>query len=384
MYNGWKTARLGDLCSMVKGEYPTEKTPPGSYPLVVTAEEFRTADSYQLEGEAVCIPTISSTGHGHASLKRVHFVAGRFAVANLLVAAQPKSDAQIAARWLWLYLNHYRDELIVPLMQGTANVNLKPADLADIPIHHPPLAEQRRIVDLLSALDDLHEAARREAKATEKAYGAILRSIASAAPRRPLVDCVAIAKAGGTPSRAKARFYGGNIPWLKSSEVANAAIRVTSETITDEGLRNSSAWLVPRGATVVAMYGATAGAVGRTEIPLATNQAVLALVAKPNTVEPALLFHLLRGQSPSLKRRAVGAAQPNLSKDRVLSIEIPVPNLTDQPRLTALLDSLLATGGGAERLVRAIRDARVVLVRDLMSGRRSIPPAYDQLLDGAA
>ena len=65
-------ASLGELCTLVKGTSPISKTPPGAYPLITTGEEHRTAESYQLDGEAVCIPLISSTGHGHASLKRVH------------------------------------------------------------------------------------------------------------------------------------------------------------------------------------------------------------------------------------------------------------------------------------------------------------------------
>ncbi|MBK8340991.1 MAG: hypothetical protein IPK99_13755 [Flavobacteriales bacterium] len=72
-------ATLGELCDVVKGTSPIMKTPPGSYPLVTTAEDFKTASEYQLEGSAVCIPLVSGTGHGHASMKRVHHVEGKFA-----------------------------------------------------------------------------------------------------------------------------------------------------------------------------------------------------------------------------------------------------------------------------------------------------------------
>jgi len=78
--------RLGELCDMVKGTSPTLKTLPGPYPLVVTAEFRRSADTWQLEGPAVCIPLVSSTGHGDAALHRVHYQEGKFALANLLIA----------------------------------------------------------------------------------------------------------------------------------------------------------------------------------------------------------------------------------------------------------------------------------------------------------
>jgi type I restriction enzyme S subunit len=71
--------KLGELCTLVKGTSPISKTRPGVYPLVTTGEEHKTADTFQFDAEAVCIPLISSTGHGHASLKWVHYQTGKFA-----------------------------------------------------------------------------------------------------------------------------------------------------------------------------------------------------------------------------------------------------------------------------------------------------------------
>jgi type I restriction enzyme S subunit len=57
-------------------------------------------------------------------LKRVHFQSGKFALADLLVAAIPKDPKLISARFLARYLNYTKDRLIVPLMKGTANMSL--------------------------------------------------------------------------------------------------------------------------------------------------------------------------------------------------------------------------------------------------------------------
>src|SRR5438874_2079419 len=115
--------RLGDICTMVRGESPTLKTEPGLYPLVVTAAFRRSASTYQLEGPAVYIPLISSTGHGDAALHRVHYQEGKFALANLLVALIPKDERRCNAKFLYHFLNTKKDELFVPLMLGTANVS---------------------------------------------------------------------------------------------------------------------------------------------------------------------------------------------------------------------------------------------------------------------
>ena len=144
-----KRFRISELCGLTKGSYPTLRTQPGDYPLVVTADFRRSADGWDITGPAVCIPLISSTGHGDAAINRVHYQEGRFALANLLVALTPKKDAPVIAKYLYFLLGAQKEKLLVPLMMGTANVSLKPKDIADVEIKLPPIADQQRIVELL-------------------------------------------------------------------------------------------------------------------------------------------------------------------------------------------------------------------------------------------
>ena len=144
--------RIGELCRMVRGTSPTMKTAPGPYQLVVTAAYRRTADSWQIEGPAVCIPLVSSTGHGDAALHRVHYQEGKFALANLLVALLPNDPTVCDAKYLYHFLMTKKDELLVSLMQGTANVSLKEQDIADVEISLPPIQEQREVVARIEKL----------------------------------------------------------------------------------------------------------------------------------------------------------------------------------------------------------------------------------------
>lgn len=154
MKKGWTEVTLGDACFLEKGESPTLKTEPGKYPLVVTAAFRRNSNKYQFTKPSVCIPVVSSTGHGNAAIHRIHYEEGKFALANLLVAATPKNDSFLSAKFLWRYLNAMKDRQLVPLMQGTANVTLKLSDLLDVRIPVPPLSEQQRIVAHLDAVEE--------------------------------------------------------------------------------------------------------------------------------------------------------------------------------------------------------------------------------------
>lgn len=143
---------IGEICDLVKGTSPTLKTEPGEYPLVVTAAFRRTSTHWQIEGPAVCVPLVSSTGHGDAAIHRVHYQEGRFALANLLVALKPRRNALCDAKFLYYFLQTRKDELLVPLMLGTANVSLKERDIAGVSISLPPIDEQRRIVAKIEVL----------------------------------------------------------------------------------------------------------------------------------------------------------------------------------------------------------------------------------------
>jgi len=148
----YRTYQITELCSLIKGKYATLKTEQGKYPLVVTASFRRSANSYQLVGPAVCVPLISSTGHGHAAINRIHYQEGKFALANLLVALIPKEPDVCNAKYLFFLLSARKDEYLVPLMLGTANVSLKIQDIAEVKIPLPPIEEQKRIVTFVEHL----------------------------------------------------------------------------------------------------------------------------------------------------------------------------------------------------------------------------------------
>jgi type I restriction enzyme M protein len=144
--NEYHTEKLERLCQIVKGKYPTKKTKPGAYTFVVTTAERRAADSYQFDREAVCVPLISSTGHGHAAIHRIHFESGKFALANIMAALIMKKDAPVRAKYLYYYLWKHKDDKLVSLMTGTANTSLTLTDLNSVEVTYPPLDTQDIIV----------------------------------------------------------------------------------------------------------------------------------------------------------------------------------------------------------------------------------------------
>lgn len=148
----WKKVKIGDICRIVKGTTGIAGAEPGEYQLVVTAEERKTCSTYQFDQEAVCIPLVSSSGHGKKSLKNVHYQSGKFALGTILCAVIPNNPEQLDVRFLHQYLQFYKDSALVPLMKGAANVSLSMKDIATVEIPLPPIEKQRELSSLFITL----------------------------------------------------------------------------------------------------------------------------------------------------------------------------------------------------------------------------------------
>lgn len=159
--------------------------------------------------------------------------------------------------------------------------------------------------------------------------------------------------AGGTPSREKLELYykGGTIPWVKSGELRESIINQTEEQITEVALHETNLKLVPAGALLLAMYGATVGRLGILGIEATTNQAVCHIIPDPKAAEVRFLFYALSNQVPNLVARGVGGAQPNISQSIIKNLKLSLPPLAVQKQIVEVLDLV--------EMVRAKRRAAI-------------------------
>ncbi len=165
-----------------------------------------------------------------------------------------------------------------------------------------------------------------------------------------LMSSIAETASGGTPSRSKPFYYGGSIPWVKSGELRDGIVKCTEETITEEGLANSSAKIFPGGTLCIALYGATVGKLGELGIDAATNQAVCGVFPAVG-VAPAYLRIFLEASRQVLIRMGQGGAQPNISQDILRGLTVPIPPNAEQHRIVAEVDRLLSIAREAEAQV---------------------------------
>ena len=148
-------------------------------------------------------------------------------------------------------------------------------------------------------------------------------------------------QAGATPSRMRKDYYGGNIPWLKTGDLTDGYIYEIPETITDKALEETSVKLNPTDSVLIAMYGATIGKIGVLTFPATTNQACCACVDYKAVIQKYLFYFLLSYKEEFVKMGG-GGAQPNISKEKIISTLIPVPPIAEQNRIADEIERLIA------------------------------------------
>ncbi len=151
----WPMIKLGDACTIIKGNIGIKKATPGEYPLVVLGEERKSHSLYQFDCEAVIVPLVSSTGHGHKSMKRIFFQSGKFSVGSILCAVIPRDTTQLLAEFLYIYLDSFKEKELVSRMKGMANVTLSMTEIASVPTPVPVYQMRRCIIDRYRLLNNI-------------------------------------------------------------------------------------------------------------------------------------------------------------------------------------------------------------------------------------
>lgn len=164
--------------------------------------------------------------------------------------------------------------------------------------------------------------------------------------RGVLGDYLLTAQGGGTPARDIEAYWNGDVPWASVKDLTSRAPR-PQETITAEGLANSTSRVVPRGTNIIALRMAV-GSVARYEMEVAINQDLVALAPRDN-LDPDFLFHWLSANADKLKSVATGTTVKGLRKEVLLHWPIHVPPLVEQRKIAEVLKSVDEVISLAER-----------------------------------
>ena len=307
-------AKLGEVCLLKAGKFVSANdiSPEynkGLYPCFGGNGIRGYVADYTHDGE---FPLIGRQG---ALCGNVNLASGKFHATEHAVVVQPKIEMNV--HWLYYALNAMN---LGQYATGAAQPGLAVSKLETLSIEIPNISEQNKIAQTLCKVEQLVNFRKQQLAKLDglvkarfvEMFGVVHNSVLY--PYVPVKSFTSVVS-GGTPNRNVSEFWNnGSIRWVKTTELQNNVICNTDEKITQAGLDNSSAKIIPPNTVLIAMYGQgkTRGMTGYTSIECATNQACACILPCEQFNQNYLWQYMILSYD-KLRDMAKGGNQPNLN-----------------------------------------------------------------------
>lgn len=384
--NSEELVKLENLIKLETGKldsnYANEK---GIYPFFTCAPTPLKIDTYSYDKKAILLAGNNANGNFH-----INYYEGKFDAYQRTYIIEVKNEEILNIKFLYYYLkiclNNFKH-----FSQGTSTKFLTKKIINNFKIRLPPLDFQLKCINILKIIDKEITTIKKINKNLEQLAKLIynylyidfkllnnVKFIDSKIGKIPenwkimtINEFVKSIMNGGTPKRKESRYWNnGKIPWLKTGEINNNLILDSEEFITEEGLINSSAKLLPINTVIIALYGkGTAARVGLLKTEATTNQACCAMICE-SYIKSVYLYLFLLNKQKQIEQIANGSVQQNLNKKIIgnLPIIVPPDNLLNYPIFTKIYDVIYNN----LKEIKSLEKLRDTLLPKLMSGEIDI------------
>lgn len=290
------------------------------------------------------------------------------------------------------YLNYYLNapkqrHKLLSNSNGATVSHVNMPIIHNLPVDLPPLPVQSRIAGVLSAYDKLIENNRRQIKLLEEGAQRLYKEwfvdlrfpgnettpIIDGIPEgwaKTTVGDLCLTVGGGTPSTKVASYYnGGDISWVTPTDVTgNLGIYLpkTTKMITGEGLENSSARMIPKGAILMTSR-ASIGYFAICETNVCTNQGFISSIPHDDDMKWVLLRNL-QSRVDEMKGLAKGSTFLEISKAAFRAMPLTIPPKELAKRFSTISKELFTKEVLTRKQLEIAREARDRLLPKLMSG----------------
>lgn len=376
----WRHVTIGELegtgeVALFRGKVISRKDinqTPGDYPVYSSSVHsdglFGHYGHYMFDEELI---TWSVDGGGHFFYRPKH----RFSVTNVCGYLRIHTK-NIDYRFLAFQLQQLHSRLVFDytlkahpsVIRGAYTVLL------------PSTEEQREIAEALGDVDALLVGLDRLIAKKRDLKRAAMQQLLTGATRLPgfrskwgakQIAEFASCTAGGTPSTLVREYWGGSIRWMSSGELQRKTVRDVDGRITEHGLVNSSAKMLPTRCVLVGLagQGKTRGTVAINLVPLSTNQSIAAII--PNsTFVPEYLYHNLDSRYDELRDLSSGGSgRGGLNLTIIRSIVIPFPSVSEQRDIATVLSDMDTEITALEVRRNKTQDLKWAMMQELLTGR---------------
>ena len=270
---------------------------------------------------------------------------------------------------------------------GSSQKALTIASLKGLEIPCPPAPVQKRIVEFLAGYDDLIENNQKQIKLLEEAAQRLYKEwfvdlrfpghettpIVDGVPegwRETCMDDICDSIGGGTPSTKSEEYYrDGQIKWVTPTDITRKSGLIlldTEKKITEEGLHNSSAKMVPP-YTILMTSRASVGFFGLCEYEVCTNQGFISCIPHEESIRFYLLYNLMNRVN-EIRAKASGSTFLEISKKSFSGLKIIVPEAHILTQFNNIVRPMIRQMEILTKTIAKLREARDRLLPKLMSG----------------
>ncbi len=371
----WKLVRLGEVCHILIGGTPSRRNPEfftGHHLWVSIAEmsgqvildtKEKLTDEGVAQSNVKLIPQGTTLLSFKLSIGKTA-IAGQDLYTNEAIAGLiPKGDF-ISDSYLFQLFN----TKWIDLEQVDFKVfgkSLNSSYLRQIQIPLPPKDIQAKIVAECEAIDNAVVQAQ---KNVEQLNGEIETSVQNWFKqefKQQALNEVATIKNGGTPNTQNSAYWDGNICWATLADTKNKYLFDTERKITQEGLEQSSAVLLPIN-TVIFSSRATIGEICIAKVETCTNQGYKNFICHADVIYYEYLYYILKFSTEQLKNLASGMTYKEINMYNISHYKIPVPPLKIQKQLVAEIEQLEQQIQQAQQTIDAANDKKQAVLKQYL------------------
>lgn len=229
------------------------------------------------------------------------------------------------------------------IAQGTKIYSISTKNFSEVFVGLPNKKEQQKIATLLRLIDERIVTQNKIIEDLKKLKSAISKQVFAQEPNgwSRLDTLFSKGKAGGTPTSTNKEYYNGEIPFLSINDITKQGkyVRYTENHLSQSGLENSSAWVVPKYSLIMSMY-ASVGLVTINEIPITTSQAMFAMQLKDKDLLDYLYYYLSYFKYRHIHKYLETGTQSNINADIVRGIMIPTYGYSRNMEIASTLQSI--------------------------------------------
>ncbi|BFJ99239.1 restriction endonuclease subunit S [Bacteroides xylanisolvens] len=311
----WKRHKLSEICSFYSGGTPSSSKKEfynGNIPFIRSGELHKDKTELFITEDGLNSSAAKLVEIGDLLLALYGATSGDIAISKIkgainqaILCIRTKQNKKfIESVW-----NKHVERLLQTYLQGGQG-NLSADIVKNIPFYFADLEEQDKLANFISLLDERISTQNKIIEDLKKLKSAISKQVFAQEPNgwSRLDTLFSKGKAGGTPTSTNKEYYNGEIPFLSINDITKQGkyVRYTENHLSQSGLENSSAWVVPKYSLIMSMY-ASVGLVTINEIPITTSQAMFAMQLKDKDLLDYLYYYLgqfTRNYTQTVKRAA--------------------------------------------------------------------------------